>query len=72
MLTDADRAPFAAYWGNVAAMFRARCAVLAGARQIAELPVPEHRRGPAGAARLRNFAKIPASYEDIRAVLELL
>ncbi|MBA2471734.1 MAG: hypothetical protein H0V41_05620 [Pseudonocardiales bacterium] len=50
MLTDADPAAFAAYWGNVAAMFRARCAVLSGARQIAELPVPEHRRGPAGAA----------------------
>jgi putative transposase len=41
-LTDADRAAFAAFRGNVAAVFRARCAVLDGAGQVAGLTVPEH------------------------------
>jgi putative transposase len=41
-LTDADRAAFAVYRGNVAAVFRARCAVLVGAGQVAGLAVPEH------------------------------
>jgi putative transposase len=41
-LSDADREAFAAFRGNVAAVFRARCAVVEGARQVAGLPIPEH------------------------------
>jgi len=41
-LTEADREAFATYRGNVAAVFRARAAALAGQAQVAGLPIPEH------------------------------
>jgi len=41
-LSDTDREAFTAFRGNVAAVFRARGAVLAGEAQVAGLPIPEY------------------------------
>lgn len=41
LLSDADREAFAYFHGNIAAVFRARCAAVAGEKSAAGQPVPE-------------------------------